>query len=273
MDINAAGQIVVHNPARPSGKDAGRSILLEELFRIRDDANKIIFKGPVQLAFSEDGSLYFLAYDHLFKFNQEGQFVFRAIEEGEGPRESNDASRFFFMGRRIRVLSFAPPKVLDYDDSGRYLKEAKIRMPKRMYFLSTIENKIYGIQDELAYSDDIGKEGLVESPFRLYEISEDFQILKKIYDFPVRHYVKKAHWFRTTNVDWATSSHYLFALHTPGYRIAKLDLNSGILERIITRSYTSPRHENQIKEKMCQTPNSGTFLCRKLNIPLIFSAS
>ncbi len=239
--INAAGQIMVDNPARPLRKDAGRSVLLEEAFRTNDDGREIIFKGKVDLAFSDDGALFFLAYNHLFKFSQSGQFVFRTIKEGEGPSETNQASQFFFVDSRIRVLSFAPPKVLDYDNSGRYLKEVKTRMPLRLYFLSYIEGKIYGIRDEIAYSDGIIREGLIESPFRLYEISDDFRTLNKIHDFPVQHYIKNSRWFRTTSVCWAASGHSLFVVHTPGYRIAKFDLRSALLERIFTRNYTRPK--------------------------------
>jgi len=241
--LNAAGQIMVDNPARPLRKDAGRSVLLEEAFRINDDGEKIIFKGRVNLAFSGDGALFFLAHNHLFKVSQSGQFVFKAIEEGEGPGECNIVNGFFFMDDRIRVLSFVPPKVLDYDNSGRYLREVRIRMPRRIYFLSYIDGKIYGIQDEIAYSDDMGREGFIESPFRLYEISEDFQSLKKVYDFPVQHYIKNLQWFRTTNVDWAASGHSLFAVHTPGYRIAKFDLRGASLERTFTRNYTRPKKQ------------------------------
>ena len=157
---NMAGQIMVDNPAKPSRKDASRAVLLEEVFRIKDDGEKIIFKGQIDMAFSDDGALFFLAYNHLFKFSPSGQFIFKTIKEGEGPGECRQATRFFFMDGRMRVLSFAPPKVLDYDHSGRYLKEAKIRVPHRIYFLSFIDGKIYGIQDEIAYSDDIHKEGL-----------------------------------------------------------------------------------------------------------------
>jgi len=239
--LNAAGQIMVDNPARPARTDSGRSVLLEETFRIKDDGEKITFKGQVNLAFSGDGALFFLAYNHLFKFSQSGQFVFRTIKEGEGPSETNQASQFFFVDSRIRVLSFIPPKVLDYDNSGRYLKEVKTRMPLRLYFLSYIEGKIYGIRDEIAYSDDIIREGFIESPFRLYEISEDFQTLNKIHDFPVQHYIKNSSWFRTTSVCWAASGHSLFAVHTPGYRIAKFGLRSASLERIFKRSYTRPK--------------------------------
>jgi hypothetical protein len=241
MCRNMAGQIRVDNPAKPSRKDAGRAVLLEEVFRIKDDGEKIIFKGRVDLAFSDDGALFFLAYNHLFKFSPSGQFIFKTIKEGEGPGECRQASRFFFMDGRIRVLSFAPPKVLDYDNSGRCLKEAKIRVRQRIFFLSFIDGKTYGIRDETAYSDNIGKEGLIESPYRLYEISEDFQTLKKVYDFPVQHYIKQHGWFRTIMVDWAASGHSLFAIHTAGYRIAKFDLRRAIVERIFTRKYTSPK--------------------------------
>jgi hypothetical protein len=233
-------QFVIDNPAKPPKKNCGRTVRLDEVFRIKDDGKNVIFKGRVDVDLSDDGAIFILASDHLFKFSPAGQFVFKTIKEGEGPEECKQASRFFLMRDRLRVLSFIPPKVLDYDQAGRFSREAKMRVPPRFYFLDYIDGKIYGIQDEIAYTDDIHKEGLIESPFRLYEISEDFQTMKKIYDFSVQHYIKQHRWFRTVMVDWAASGPYLFAIHTAGYKIVKFDLRRGAVDRIFARKYERP---------------------------------
>jgi len=230
------GQIVINNPDKPKSKNAGRTILLEGVIRIRDDGEKIIFRNPQGLSLSEDGSIFFVDYPYLYKYGKDGQFIFQALKQGQGPGECYGGV-YFFMGNRIRVQAGNPPKVIDYDLDGKYIKEIKTNIISLLYFLKYVEGKIYGIRDEIHYSNDIWKEGFIESPFTLYEISEDFQKLKKIYDFPVKHYIKQRNWSRRTMVGWTVYDHYFFALHTAEYRIVKLDLRIGRIERIFKRRY------------------------------------
>lgn len=237
LSSHAFGQTTIENPARPSAKNAGRTVKLEEVWRINDDGEKVILKGRIDLALSEDQSVLFLAGSRLYKYGKDGEFIFKILKDGQGPRECQSASRFFFTENRVRVLAFSPPKVLDYDLDGRYIKETKTKVPHRFYFLGLVDGKIYGIQDEIAYSEDIHKEGFIETPFRLYEISEDFQELKKVHDFPVQQYIKKARWSRRTMVDWAVWGHYLFAVHTAEYQIVKFDLQRAAVEKIFKRKY------------------------------------
>jgi hypothetical protein len=233
----ASGQITIENPNKPTSKNAGRTVNLEEVWRIKDDGEKVILKGRIDLALSDDQSVFFLAGSRLYKYSKDGEFIFKILKDGQGPRECQSASRFFFEGNRVRVLAFSPPKVLDYDPDGRYIKETKTTVPHRFYFLSFLDGKIYGIQDEIAYSEDIHKGGLIETPFRLYEISENFHELKKAYDFPVEHYIKKGRWSRRTMVDWVAWGHYLFAVHTAEYKIVKFDLRRGAIEKTFKRKY------------------------------------
>ncbi len=104
-------------------------------------------------------------------------------------------------------------------------KEIKIDIPHSLWFLKCIDGKIYGIRDEIRYSDAIHKKGFIETPNKLYEISEDFKQLKKIYDFPVQHYIKQHRWWHRATVNWTVYGHYFFMVHTAEYRIVKFDLH------------------------------------------------
>lgn len=235
----ALGQIVIDNPDKPKNKNAGRTVMLEEVMRIKDDGEKIIFTNPRNLSLSEDGSIFFMDSSYLYKFSKDGQFIFKALKQGQGPRECELTGPYFFMGNRIRVQVWIPPKVMDYDMDGRYIKEIKTRnITGPFWFLRYIDGKIYGIRDEIHFSKDlIHKEGLIESPYRFYEISEDFKKLKKIYDFPVRHYIKRARWYRRDMIAATAYDYFLFIVHTAEYKIVKFDLHRSRIERIFKRKY------------------------------------
>jgi hypothetical protein len=140
---------------------------------------------------------------------------------------------------------------MDYDLDGRYIKEIKTKnITGPFWFLWYVEDKIYGIRDEIHFSRDlIMKEGLIETFYTLYEISEDFKQLKKLYDFPVRHYIKKGRWLRRDLVDAVVYDHYLFMVHTAEYKIVKFDLQRAQIERIFMRKYHR-RKSSQEKEEI-----------------------
>jgi len=248
---DALGQIVINNPDKPKSKNAGRTVILEEVMRIRDDGKEIIFRGPQRFSLSEDGSIFFLDEPHIYKFSKDGKFIFKALKEGEGPGECKLGPCFFLTLKRIRVHVWVPPKVMDFDLDGKYLKEIKTKnITGPFWFLRYIEGRTYGIRDEIHFSRDLFmKEGLIETPYTLYEISEDFKQLKKLYDFPVRHYIKRGRWLRRDMVAAAVYEHYLFMVHTAEYRIAKFDLQCGQIERIFTRKYHR-RKGSQKKEEI-----------------------
>ena len=245
------GQIVIDNPGKPKSKNAGRTVILEEVMRIRDDGKNIVFRGPQRFSLSDDGSIFFFDTLYLYKFSKEGKFIFKALKQGQGPGECELTGPYFFMGNRIRVQVWVPPKVMDFDLEGRYLKEIKTEnITGPFWFLSSVEGKIYGIRDEIHFSRDLFmKEGLIETPYSLYEISEDFKQLKKLYDFPVRHYIKRGRWLRRDAVEAVVYDHYLFMVHTEEYRVVEFDLQRGQIERIFMRKYNR-RKSSQKKEEI-----------------------
>jgi hypothetical protein len=245
------GQIVIDNPNKPKNKNAGRTVILEEAMRIRDDGKNIVFRNPRYFSLLNDGSIFFVDYPYLYKYSKDGQFIFKALKEGEGPGECKLGPHYFLTPKRIRVQVWIPPKVMDFDLDGRYIKEIKTEnIIGPFWFLRYVEGKIYGIRDEIHFSTElIHKNGLIETPYALYEISEDFKQLKKLYDFPVRHYIKKGRWLRRDAVDAVVYDHYLFMVHTAEYRIVKFDLQRGQIERIFMRKYNR-RKSSQKKEEI-----------------------
>jgi hypothetical protein len=53
----------------------------------------------------------------------------------------------------------------------------------------------------------------------------------------MKHYIKKAHWWRRAMFVVSPFEHFLFILHTAEYGIEKLDLRTGRIERVFKRRY------------------------------------
>ena len=230
---------MVSNPQKPRAKDSGRTVVLEEVCRLQDESgNSDFIKNPHFMTAFDDGSLVFLDPPFLYKHDKNGKLVFKALKDGTGPGEYQSPSNYLFYEDRIFFLSDVPPKVLELDADGRYVREFRTPHYGYLRFLKRIDNKIYGIRDEIRFSEFILKEGIFDTPYTLYEISSDFSNMKKIFEFPVKHYIKRANWWRKTDVIIVSYEHYLFIVHTAEYEVTKLDLRSGKIERIFKRPYS-----------------------------------
>lgn len=242
----AFGQIVVDNSARPRNPNAGRTIPLQEILRIREDGDKIVFKNPMRLALGADESLFFRDTEHLYRFDKDGRFLFQYANNGEGPGECTYVDQFLIAPDKIRILSWIPPKIMDFDLRGKLLKDTRTKIAGPFWYMTRLEGKIYGIRDEIRHSEAIFKTGLIETPYTIYEIADDFQSFRKIADIPVLHYIQKARWVRRVMLDFAVHGHFLYIIRTAEYQIEKWDLRTGKIERVFRRKY--PRRKIPVKE-------------------------
>ena len=235
------GQTRVDNPARPTAKNAGRIVKLEEVLRIRDDGARSIFRSPRELALGPDDSLYFIDYDEgprLYRYSPEGKLIAKLLNTGQGPGEAQNPSGFLVMEDRIRVLSWIPPKIMDFGLDGRYLRESRVTEDTHgLWFLAAAEGKVYGIRDEVFSSAAFRSSGIFSVPNSVYEISPDFRSWKKLYEFPVRMVIKKANAFRLDPIDADIRGSTLYILHTAEYQVVAFDLRTGRVKHVITRAY------------------------------------
>lgn len=246
----APGQTRVENPKRPLAKNAGRFVDLEEVLRIWDDGKNAIFRTPQSLALGNDGSLYFIDFAEgvrLYRFGPDGKLIFKTLKNGQGPGESQYVNNFFFEGDKIRVQAWVPPKIIEFDFEGRYLREVPVREDTHgLWCLAVAEGKIYGIRDELFSSTAFHGAGTFPITNSVYEISSDFGNWRKLYEFPVRMGVKRAasnlgrfpaRAVRLDMIDVAVHGSTMYILNTAKYGITQLDLRTRRVERFITRAY------------------------------------
>ena len=254
----SAAQVRVENPGRALAKNAGRIVKLEEVLRIRDDGESTIFKVPRKLAVGADGSLYFQDFaegDRLYRYSPEGKLLFKTMKTGQGPGECLSASNLFLDGERIRVQAWNPPKIMDFNLDGRYKREIPTDNTKGLHSLFLIDGRIYGLRDEVPYSGAISKTGLIETPYRLYEISPEFKSWRKLQDFPVRHSIRRdplgrPSWIRLDMIEAAAGAPFIYIVHAAEYRIDQFDLRTGRVERVFGRAYERRRLEAEGDEDM-----------------------
>jgi hypothetical protein len=242
--LPSSAQTRIDNPARALAKNAGRIIKLEEVLRIRDDGQTSIFKVPHGFSRGDNGSVYFLDEadgPRLYHYGPEGRLISRFLKKGQGPGEIQHASGFVVAADRIRILAWAPPKIMDLSLDGRYLGESRVGEDcQGLWFLGMAEGKIYGIRDEMFSSSAFrSSSGFTTStvPNCVYEISPDFRTWKKLYEFPVHMMVRRGSGFRLDPIDAVIQGLSLYILHTAEYRVTELDLRSGGLRHVITRKY------------------------------------
>ena len=117
-----------------------------------------------------------------------------------------------------------------------------------------IEEKLIGVRDEIRFSKFIHREGSFETPYTLYGISPDYKNLQKIHDFPMLHFIKKAHWWRRGAFIALAHENFLFIVHTSEYRIVKFDVLSGRVERVFNRKYPRLKSGEEKDEKDIYNP-------------------
>lgn len=268
------GQVIVDNPEKPKNKTAGRIIQLEEVMRIRDDGKNFVLRNPQQIYELHDGSILFFDYPFVIKVDKQGEFLFKVPAQGQGPGESQHPIAYIIENNQIRVYSWIPPKVLEYDLDGKFTREFKTPPHGPFEFIGFVEDKIYGIRDEIRFSDAIRQEGVIKTPYRLYEISHDFKNLRKIHDIMMEHYIKKARWVKRAMFTAVTYKNFFFYVHSAEYTIEKFDLKTERVERIFKRKYTPPRSEEvqdyqdpyERFERGFQPPPQHEFYIQRLQI-------
>jgi len=247
-------QIFVKNPEKPFNKNAGRVVKLKEISRIRDSAPEIIFKAPYDLKVGQVGNVYFCDNFNLYRFDDEGKFVFKIIREGQGPGEATGKTTYLLMNDEIIVLSESPPKIMRFDLKGNYKSEKRFELMHGFKFIGMIKDKVYGFSGDVP-SDGYAKEGFIDFPTNLYEISNNFDNINKVYSFPINYYVYKGFaWWPRATLDYAKmDGKYLFVTHTASYQIIKYDIEKRRIENIFKRKYRRVK----IKKQYTNKPKAG----------------
>ncbi|MFC2167338.1 hypothetical protein ACFLQZ_05175 [Acidobacteriota bacterium] len=223
---------------------------LKEIIRIKDNGEDIIFRGPENLIVDDNENIYFLSAPHLYKYDKDGNFIFKIIGEGQGPGEADQGLRkhFAIINDDLVVRSISPPKAMIFQLDGILKKEIKLESFRRIEFIGGFEDKIYATQREVSWELK-GKSGYIDFPRPIYEFSSDFQDYEKIYSFPVEFYFDKSAWFGQAFLEFAIKDFQnLFVVHTSEYKIVRYNLESKKIEDVITREFNRVKRPKRIKK-------------------------
>lgn len=233
-------QQIVENPAKPTSKNAGRVVKLERLLSIKDAGPDTPFRGPYDLQIGNDGSIYFYDNFEFFRFSPEGKLIFRIIRPGQGPGEASMRTAALVTDDGVIIQAGSPPKIMLFDLSGHLKDEKRLESTQVFDDLFISAKSIFGlIQGRPPEPADI-KEGYLDVPAWLYEISADFHNQVKKTSFPIQNYILQSGgvgWPRAS-LDFALKDdEALFVSHTADYAISKCNLRSGRIEKIFKRKY------------------------------------
>lgn len=124
----ALAQTVVENPAKPKTANAGRVVVPEEVLAISDEGTSdFYFKSwPHNLRTSPDGSLILREEDQILLFDKNGKFRHNFYKKGQGPGELIYFDICWPTDKNVIVQSSYPDKLIFFDYSGKYEREARI---------------------------------------------------------------------------------------------------------------------------------------------------
>jgi hypothetical protein len=124
---NQHGGIQIKNPDIPLNPEAGRSLVLEEIFRITDEGGEFFFKHPRDIRIGPEGTIYIADEEQLLKFTPEGGFIKNLYKRGQGPGEIQGYFQFAVSGDRIYVYDHRPAKLICFKLGGELIEEIRFQ--------------------------------------------------------------------------------------------------------------------------------------------------
>ncbi len=235
-----AGQKVVENPAKPEAKNAGRTVVLEEIVTVRDGGEEFYFEWPRHIQAAPDGSFFLVSKNQLLQFDTSGRFLRNYYKQGQGPGEMQYAASYGFDGRTLVAFSF--PKVLRFELDGRYLGEYRVN-PKAgsVNFLAAYGGRCLFVK----YAFPVGKveSEVVDMPQVFVLVSGNGENIRELSSFPIKAFVMRsgggggAIYYLNRLLTASVGDGRMFISHTQEYLVKLYDSGSDRVLRTFRRKY------------------------------------
>lgn len=181
-------QKIIENPEKPTSKNAGRIVELKEEMSIDDIGADYYFKYPRNPKVAPDGTLFISDYEQLLQFDPEGNFLRNYFKKGQGPKEMQNVSNYFFADNNIIVHDGRLQKILWFSLNGKYIKEFRIyELPTFTQLHHFYNNTYYFIGNRIPSTE--GKASVIDVPYDLISATEGGQKIEKLTSFPVESLV------------------------------------------------------------------------------------
>ena len=251
-------QTIIENPEKPTGKNPGRVLKLQEVFRITDESDDFYFSRPLNLKVDSEGSFFLIDENQILKFSSDGRFLKNLFKKGQGPGEISSSSHsrlsYFLLKNSIFLYDPTGNKIIHMDGDGNLIEEVKLEV--------SVLSELYGPANRgFIFTDEapapMGKSGFHDVDMSIIWVSRDGSSSKKVMAFPKELYVDK-----NFARDWApfyglleSEAQNLFVCHTSEYKIVLADLGKGQVIKKFSRKYRRIRYvmtesQKQFYEKL-----------------------
>ena len=185
----AFGQ-VVENPAKPKAKNAGRTVVPEEVLMISDEGTSAYyFKRPRGLTTAPDGSLFFQDEKQVLQFDKDGKFQRNLFKKGQGPGEMEYVGACLATDRNLIVQTSTPNKFLFFDYSGKYKREISARTETRSMMTALLfQGEVFYIH-AWEFPRVKGDPDYVDVPHAILALNEATGEFRTLASFPTKSFV------------------------------------------------------------------------------------
>jgi len=241
-------QQVIENPEKPLSQNAGRTVRLQEVLRIKDEGKGFYFKEPWGLNVAPDGSIFVQDGRALYKFTSGGRFDGNLIKIGQGPGEiSSDISSDFLVNDTEVLLLSAPIKLLKIDLAGKLLKEWIFGKSPFFRLIAFYDQKYYVLNQHRNFERTTG---LKDVDLDLFLLNEDGTSHQTPCSLKTQVYLEAtargSHWNDITKLNISKESGgFLYIANTQEYQIKQLDLKKAEISRIFSRSYPRVKYQKK----------------------------
>jgi len=235
-------QQVIENPEKPSTRNAGRTIQLQEVLRIKDEGKGFYFKMPWILDVAADGSIFVQDGLALYAFAPDGRFKKNLVKTGQGPGEiSTELTDLLVKDNEVLMFSAPSNKLVKTNFEGKLIKE--IRFDKKIFYnLLAFHGEKYFMLD-LKRGDFVRTDGIKDHDYNLFLVNEDGTFNPAPCSFTTQFYLqvreKGGSYSDITRLYMSKESKkFMYIAHTQEYQIKQLDLEKAQITKIFHRSYS-----------------------------------
>jgi len=235
-----------------------RVVVMNEQLRINDSSGNFFLKRPRNIKIASDGSIFFVDQDQLLRFDHKGAFLGNFQKKGEGPAEYSYMFNYDCPGEKIVVYASVPRKVLQFDLNGKLLEEYRFgplmnftrvlgTFGKGFWFIGTTfseENKQF--------------QGHITVNLDLAQKIKDKKFTKSGVVFPEKWYLINRKIGKNNQIAMTTFVPALLAMDRSGtlfascsrkYKIQRIDLDKGRVDKEFSRAYDSITYSEPVSKR------------------------
>lgn len=247
---------VVENPGKPKAKNAGRTVVPEEVLMISDEGTSdYYFKWPTGLRTAPDGSLILVDRDQVLQFDKDGKFLRNLFKKGQGPGEVTYVSACLPTDKNVIVHSPYPSKLVFFDSSGKYEKEIPVRSEGRTSLTALLYQAGTFYFKASEFPQTKGDPDYVDVPQTIVALNEATGELKMLSTFLTRAFVVTSPgggggMFGITSLITSPFQEKFLALtHTSEYLLKIYDPAANKVAREFRRAYERVKAEPLTEEQ------------------------